>query len=109
MAASRISRRSEDPGLGASLVLRTLHLSSIPVISLPHEPTRCPAAHVGDISGFSARSIIHALHPRCHNSAHRDIVAPLRRDGCGGRPGRVELVTSIEGSSRPVRRIVLLG
>jgi hypothetical protein len=30
-------------------------------------------------------------------------------DGCGGRAGRVELLTGIEGaSSRPVRRIVLV-
>jgi hypothetical protein len=29
-------------------------------------------------------------------------------DGCGGRAGRVELLTGIEGvSSRPVRKIVL--
>jgi hypothetical protein len=28
-------------------------------------------------------------------------------DGCGGRAGRAELLTGIDGSSRPVRRIVL--
>jgi hypothetical protein len=40
----------------------------------------------------------------------RDIIARLRHDGCGGRAGKVELLTGIEGaSSRPVRRIVLLG
>jgi hypothetical protein len=40
----------------------------------------------------------------------RDILWRMRHDGCGGRPGRVELLTGIEGaSSRPVRRIVLLG
>jgi hypothetical protein len=34
--------------------------------------------------------------------------AEMRHDGCGGRPGRVELLTGTEGvSSRPVRRIVL--
>jgi hypothetical protein len=38
----------------------------------------------------------------------RDILDRMRHDGCGGRPGRVELVTSIDGaSSLPVRRIVL--
>ena len=38
----------------------------------------------------------------------RDIVARMRHDGCGGRAGRAELLTGIEGvSSRPVRRIVL--
>ena len=37
----------------------------------------------------------------------RDIIAPMRHDGCGGRAGKVELLTGIEGaSSRPVRRIV---
>ena len=39
----------------------------------------------------------------------RDIIARMRHDGCSGRPGKVELVTGIEGaSSRPVRRIDLL-
>jgi hypothetical protein len=53
---------------------------------------------------------------RLFNEAHsaqrappiRDILARMRHDGCGGRAGRVELLTGIEGtSSRPVRRIVL--
>ena len=40
----------------------------------------------------------------------RDIIARMRHDGCGGRAGKVELLTDIEGaSSRPVRRIVLIG
>jgi hypothetical protein len=39
----------------------------------------------------------------------RDIIARMRHDGCGGRPGRVELVTSVDGaSSLPVRRIAIL-
>jgi hypothetical protein len=39
----------------------------------------------------------------------RDIIARMRHDGCGGSPGRVELITGIEGaSSRPVRKIVLI-
>jgi hypothetical protein len=34
----------------------------------------------------------------------------MRHDGCGGRAGKVELLTGIESvSSRPVRRIVLVG
>ena len=38
----------------------------------------------------------------------RAILAKLRHDGCGGRSGKAELITGIEGvSSRPVRRIVL--
>ena len=39
----------------------------------------------------------------------RTIIARMRHDGCGGHPGRVELLTGIEGaSSRPVRRIMLI-
>jgi hypothetical protein len=37
-----------------------------------------------------------------------EILARGRHDGCGGLPGRAELLTGVEGvSSRPVRRIVL--
>ena len=36
-----------------------------------------------------------------------DILHRMRHDGCGGRAGRAELLTGIDGSSRPVRRIVL--
>jgi hypothetical protein len=40
----------------------------------------------------------------------RDIIAKMRHDGCGGRAGKEELLTGIEGvSSRPMRKIVLLG
>jgi hypothetical protein len=40
----------------------------------------------------------------------RDIIPRMRHDGCGGRAGKVELLTGIEGvSSRPERRIVLVG
>ena len=55
-------------------------------------------------------------HKRMFNEAHsaqramliRDIIANMRHDGCGGRAGKVELLTGLEGvSSRPVRRIVL--
>ena len=38
----------------------------------------------------------------------RDILDRMRHDGCGGRAGKAELLTGLEGaSSRPVRRIVL--
>jgi hypothetical protein len=34
----------------------------------------------------------------------------MRHDGCGGHAGKAELLTGIDGvSSRPVRRIVLMG
>jgi hypothetical protein len=38
----------------------------------------------------------------------RVLLDRMRHDGCGGRPGRVELLTGVDGvSSEPVRRIVL--
>jgi hypothetical protein len=37
----------------------------------------------------------------------RDILDRMRHEGCGGRAGRAELLTGIDGSGRPVRRIVL--
>ena len=41
---------------------------------------------------------------------NRDIIARMRHDGCARRAGKAELLTGIEGvSSRPVRRIVLMG
>jgi hypothetical protein len=37
-------------------------------------------------------------------------LARMRHEGCGGLPGKAELVTGAESaSSQPVRRIVLLG
>jgi len=39
----------------------------------------------------------------------RDIIAKMRYDACGGRAGRVELLTGIEGaSSQPIRKITLI-
>jgi hypothetical protein len=37
----------------------------------------------------------------------REIIKRARHDGCGGRAGKVELLTGIDGSSRLVRKIVL--
>ena len=52
--------------------------------------------------------MLNEAHTRQRDMLIRDIIAKMRHDGCGGRPGRVELPTGIEGaSSRPVRRIVL--
>jgi hypothetical protein len=40
----------------------------------------------------------------------RDLLARARHEGCGGRAGKAELMTGVDGvSSRPVRRIVLRG
>jgi len=38
----------------------------------------------------------------------RDILAKMRHDGCGGRAGKVELLTGIEAASSRVRKILLL-
>ena len=44
--------------------------------------------------------------PRSHMPI-RDIIDRIRHERCGGRAGKTELLTGIEGvSSRPVRRIV---
>jgi len=52
------------------------------------------------------RSQVHA--PAWHDRTLRDILGRMRHDGCGGLPGKAELLTGIEGvSSRPVRKIVL--
>lgn len=38
----------------------------------------------------------------------RETIKRMRHDGCGGRAGKAELMTGIEGvTSRPVRKIVL--
>jgi hypothetical protein len=39
----------------------------------------------------------------------RVLFARMCHEGCGGKAGWVELLTGIDGSSRPVRRIVLWG
>ena len=44
------------------------------------------------------------------NRTLSQILARMRHNGCGGPAGKAELLTGIEGvSSRPVRRIGLLG
>jgi hypothetical protein len=47
------------------------------------------------------------MHAPWRDSTLRQILARARHDGCGGRAGKAELLTGIEGSSRPIRRIVL--
>ena len=54
--------------------------------------------------------MVNEAHARWRDRSLRDIIARMRHDGCGGRAGKAELLTGIEGvSSRPVRRIVLMG
>jgi hypothetical protein len=52
--------------------------------------------------------MINETHAPRRTRTLRDIVRKMRHDGCGGRAGKVELLTGIDGaSSRPVRKIVL--
>ena len=54
--------------------------------------------------------MVNEAHAPWRDRTLRDILERMRHDGCGGRPGRAELLTGIEGaSSRPVRKIALLG
>jgi hypothetical protein len=54
--------------------------------------------------------IVNEAHARWRDRTLRAILARMRHDGCGGLAGKAELLSGIEGvSSRPVRRIVLLG
>jgi hypothetical protein len=47
--------------------------------------------------------------PRQRDMPLRVLLARMRHDGCGGLPGRAELLIGIESaSSPPVRRIVLI-
>jgi len=53
--------------------------------------------------------MLNEAHTKQGDMLIRDILKRMRHDGCGGRPGRVELLTGIEGaSSHPVRKIVLI-
>ena len=51
--------------------------------------------------------MMNEVHTAQRDMLIREIIARARHDGCGGRAGKVELMTGIDGSSRPVRRIVL--
>jgi hypothetical protein len=52
--------------------------------------------------------MVNQVHMAASDQPIRTILDKMRHDGCGGRPGKAELITGIEGaSSRAVRRIVL--
>jgi hypothetical protein len=54
--------------------------------------------------------MINEVHFARPNMPIRDILDKMRHHGCGGRAGKAELLSGIEGaSSRPVRKIVLRG
>jgi hypothetical protein len=53
--------------------------------------------------------MVNEAHTAQRDMPLRTILDRMRHDGCGGRAGRVELLTGIEGaSSRPVRKIKLI-
>jgi hypothetical protein len=71
---------------------------------------RPPLLRIEDAYGFDTLAVCHVLiHPIALDDLPiRDIIAKMRHDGCGGRAGKAELLTGIEGvSGRPVRKIVL--
>jgi hypothetical protein len=74
-------------------------LSAFPSWFLRVECERCSKVRTfneAHLSGARRRQPLQAL------------LAKMRHDGCGGQPGRVELMSGVDGvSSRPVRRIVL--
>ena len=43
--------------------------------------------------------------PRRREMPIRDLLAKLRHDGCGGRAGRVELLTGIEAACRATAKL----
>jgi hypothetical protein len=54
--------------------------------------------------------MVNGAHAPWRDRTLRVILARMRHDGCGGLAAKAELLTGIEGvSSRPVRRIVLIG
>jgi hypothetical protein len=54
--------------------------------------------------------MVNESHAKWRDQTLRTILAKMRHDGCGGLAGKAELLTGIEAaSSRPVRKIVLMG
>jgi hypothetical protein len=54
--------------------------------------------------------MVNEAYTRQRDMPIRDILARMRHEDCGGRAGKVELITGIEGAStRRVRKIVLRG
>jgi len=52
--------------------------------------------------------MLHQMNTPHSDMPIREILDRMRHDGCGGRAGKTDLLTGLEGvSSRPVRKIVL--
>ena len=95
--ASLAQRRQRAVALGAEALGEPF--SAFPSWFLRVECDRCGKVQM-----------IPEAHARWRARSLPDIIARMRHDSCGGRAGKTELLTGIEGvSSRPVRRIVLLG
>jgi hypothetical protein len=89
--------------------------------SYGNDPLPTPAEAMGEPLAAFPSWFLRIECDRCgktvmHNVSHapwrdrtlRYILVRMRHDGCGGRAGRAELLTGIDGvSSSPVRRIVL--
>ena len=45
--------------------------------------------------------MVNEAHARWRDRSLRDIIARMRHDGCGGRAGKAELLTGIEGVFQP--------
>jgi hypothetical protein len=105
--------RETDRGVDGTYAQR----STVASRSSPAAAQRC-AEGAGLDGGDRGRSTItRAVHrSRFHRhrseDRHFNYITNLhqldgRGRGCGGRAGKVELMTGIDGSSRPVRKIVL--
>ena len=54
--------------------------------------------------------MLNEAHAGWRDRTLRSTILLMRHDGCGGHAAKAELLTGIEGvSSRPARRIVLMG
>jgi hypothetical protein len=71
-------------------------------------PVVVPAHHLRRCGKDRMLNEVHAP-DRQRDMPIRVLLARARHEGCGGRAGRAELLTGIEGvSSRPVRKIALI-
>jgi hypothetical protein len=75
----------------------------MPFLEFPPQFLRITCDRCGKVS------TVNEAHSARRDMLIRDILAKMRHDGCGGRPGRVELLTGIEDATgRPVWKIVVL-
>jgi hypothetical protein len=111
------------PVMTLSAISRRLDVSSFlrrpPIRPAAHAPADALAEPLAAFPSWFMRVTCERCgHERMFNEVNsarrgmpiRKILDRMRHDGCGGRAGKAELLTGIEGvSSRPVRRIILRG